>query len=97
MDANLTFQQAVESSKNPDTIPTPRINRAGVRAVDEFVGANHKTPKNVSLDAYYADAENEACNMLAGYSGILEIGTINSALGWPVTLRLSPDMFDWSI
>ena len=93
----LTFAAAQSWPDDDEHCPTPRINGAGARAVDEFVAAHHATPQNVSLDAFYADAEQEACNLLAGYDGSIEIGTIHSRTGNPVTLRLSPEIFDWSV
>lgn len=93
----LTFAAAQSWPADAEHCPTPRINEAGARAVDEFVAQHHATPDRVSLPAFYADAEQEACNLLAGYDGSIEIGTIHSRTGHPVTLRLTADQFDWSV
>lgn len=93
----LTFAAAQAWPADDEHAPTPTINEAGARAVDDFVSENHVNSARVSRDAFYADAEEEACNMLGGYDGSIEIRALYSRTGNPVTLRLQPEFFDWSV
>lgn len=83
-----------QSSENPIV---PILNKSGQDAVKAFVFENVMRD-NVMADAFYPDAEAEACNMLQTRStGVIEIGRFMSKSGNPVTLSVDPDWFDWTV
>lgn len=78
-------------------LPIRTLNEAGKQEVTEFVRANSRTPDQHNLDAWFAQAEDEAGNTPWGGAIILEMPSRMTRSGNPATLNIEYANFDWSI
>lgn len=96
----LPFAQAVELNKNVDAefSPFATLNESGKAKVRAFADAFYDgLPYNA--DAVFSEFEQEAEQMLSGYSHIVELRRVNkSGNGFHIdTLHMEPEDYDWSI